>query len=155
MNTTVRNKLALLSAGQAQKEVTHNEALVAIDRLLHPSVKSRSLSAPPADPALGESWIVGEAATGAWSGQEQAIAVFEGYGWGFVLPRLGLAAFIEDEDGMAIWRGQWSAGWPVSQLSIASPAVISLPAGGVTVDAELRESFGSLVTALQGLGLTA
>lgn len=155
MNMTPRNQLALLAAGQAQKEVTHNEALLAIDKLLHPSVKSRALSAPPSDPVLGQCWIVGATATGEWTGQTGAIAVFEGGGWRFVSPRLGLMTWIEDEGTMVVWRGEWSAGWPVSQFAPVAPASIALPVGGATVDEELRLSFASLVAILQSLGLVA
>lgn len=153
MSTTPRNQLALLAAGQAQKEVTHNEALLAIDRLLHPSVKSRSLSTPPAGPALGEAWIVGGQPTGAWLGQEDAIAVFEGFGWAFVSPKPGLEAFVEDEGAMSVWRGQWSAGWPVNQFLLAAPVAVTLPVAGAMADEELRQSFASLVSALQAVGL--
>ena len=42
-----RFALPLLHAGQAQKEITHNEALQLIDMLLHPYAESASLTAPP------------------------------------------------------------------------------------------------------------
>ena len=54
MSETIRHELPLLSFGQAQREVTHNEALLLVDRLLHLVALSRSLAIPPAAPAPGD-----------------------------------------------------------------------------------------------------
>jgi hypothetical protein len=153
MSSTLRHQLPLLIAGQAQKDVTHNEALQGIDRLLHPSVKSRSLDEPPVDPAAGESWIVGGQPIGSWAGMSDSIATFEGYGWAFVTPMQGLAAWIEDEQAFAIWQGNWSNGWPVQRFEIATAPIVAVPVAGATVDTELRQSFAALLAGLQQLGL--
>lgn len=50
--------LPLLAASQAQKHVTHNEALLALDALVHLSVASRGLVEPPAAPTEGERYLV-------------------------------------------------------------------------------------------------
>lgn len=54
-------------------------------------VLSMSLSAPPALPmARGDCYIVGAAATGAWEGHENELALSQaGSEWGFVKPQLG------------------------------------------------------------------
>lgn len=153
MGTTIRHQLPLLVAGQAQKEVTHNEAVQGIDRLLHPSVKSRLLGAPPAVAAVGDGWIVGGQASGPWAGMTDAIAVFDGFGWAFMAPRPGLVTWIEDEQAMAVWQGEWSNGWPAQGFQIASATTVPLPVGGSTVDVELRQSFAALLSAFQQLGL--
>ena len=44
---TVRLELPLLVAGQAQKEVTHNEALILVDAAFAPLVDSVGTNAPP------------------------------------------------------------------------------------------------------------
>lgn len=44
---TDRLRLPLLTAGQAQKEVTHNEALLLLDLLVQASVQSAGLTSPP------------------------------------------------------------------------------------------------------------
>ena len=51
------------TAAQAQKHVTHNEALRILDTLVQLAVLDRDLTAPPGSPAEGERWIV--KATGA------------------------------------------------------------------------------------------
>src|SRR3546814_5826049 len=72
---TPRFSLPLLAVAQAQKEVTHNEALTLLDALVHAAIEAGPLATPPANPALGQCWIVDAAATGVWSGAENAIAI--------------------------------------------------------------------------------
>lgn len=157
-----RYALPLLAAGQAQKEVTHNEALLAIDRLLHPVVASRAVTAPPANAAAGEAWIVPAAATGAWAGRTNQIASHDGFGWQFLDPRPGLVVHIVDEASAAIFLAGWSTLWPVGGLAIggravlaAPPVSVSGPVGGITVDAESRTVLNALIAALRSQGLLA
>lgn len=70
-----RHALPLLFAGQSQKEVIVNEALLAADILLHPAIEAVA-SSPPAAPANGQCWLVGTAATGAFAGQTDRIAAW-------------------------------------------------------------------------------
>lgn len=65
MAQTDRLALPLLAAGQAQKEITHNEALGQLDMLVQLIVVSADLSAPPASPAEGQCWIVASGGSGA------------------------------------------------------------------------------------------
>jgi hypothetical protein len=48
----------LLQAGQAQKELTHNEALALIDMLLHAQVESMTVATPPGGAVVGQCWVV-------------------------------------------------------------------------------------------------
>ena len=50
--------LPYILAAQAQKHVTHNDALRLLDGLVQLSVKGRDLTAPPASPAEGARYIV-------------------------------------------------------------------------------------------------
>jgi len=54
------NKLNLpyIIAAQAQKHVTHNEALRMLDALIHLSVLSRSISMPPSTPEEGDAYLI-------------------------------------------------------------------------------------------------
>ena len=65
--TTSRFALPLLAAGQADKELTHNEALACLDILLQPVVQAVGLTVPPPSPLPGQCWIVGPDATDAWA----------------------------------------------------------------------------------------
>ena len=62
-----RYALPFIAAGQAQKEITHNEAVERIDTLLHLSVLSMSMDTPPATPVAGSAWVVGVALTNVWA----------------------------------------------------------------------------------------
>src|SRR3546814_15958049 len=88
MPITPRFSLPLLAVAQAQKEVTHNEALTLLDALVHAAIEAGPLATPPANPALGQCWIVDAAATGVWSGAENAIAIWTAGGWRFAAPRV-------------------------------------------------------------------
>lgn len=54
MVTTPNLDLPYIAAAQAQKHVTHNEAIRALDAVVQLSVLDRSLTSPPGSPAEGE-----------------------------------------------------------------------------------------------------
>lgn len=106
--------LPYISPSQAQKHVTHNEALRRLDLLVQPTVVSRSLTAPPPSAPQGARWIIPSGATGLWAGRAGQIAAASesgagaATGWIFFAPQAGWQAFIEDEGQMALFRaGQW------------------------------------------------
>lgn len=161
MSETIRHALPLLSAGQAQKEVTHNEALLAIDRQLHLAVESRALSVPPATPVAGSAYIIAAGASGEWAGRAGHIASFDGFGWHFTAPVVGCVAWVADEQAFSAFAGSWAmAGWPVRGLRIsgrdvlaAAPTAVDPPAGGAVADGECRAALAQLLTALKDQGI--
>lgn len=162
MFETIRHRLPLLAAGQAQKEITHNEALALIDRLLHPVAESRGLAVAPSAATPGTAWIVPTGASGAWAGADGRLAVADGPGWQLVEPFVGLGVWVRDEGALAIWDGGWSEAWPASGLSISGrrvlgepPATIAAATGGTTVDTELRGVTAALIAALRAQGILA
>lgn len=90
---------------QAQKHVTHNEALRALDTLVQLAVADRDLPAPPASPSEGERYIVGPGASGAWTGKSGQIATFVDGAWAFQAPQPGWVAYLRDEAGLVNWDG--------------------------------------------------
>ena len=54
-NETMRLQLPLLQPAQAQKHVTHNDALRLLDGLVQLSVLDRTRTAPPGSPAAAPS----------------------------------------------------------------------------------------------------
>jgi len=78
---SARLNLPYLMPSQAQKHVTHNEALQRLDALVQLSVLSRNVSIPPAAPTEGDSYIIPPAATDVWSGQDDQLAVWQAGSW--------------------------------------------------------------------------
>jgi hypothetical protein len=141
--STPRLALPLLAIAQAQKEVTHNEALALLDLLVQPAVEDGPQADPPVAPVAGQGWIVGAGATGAWTDEDGAIALWTVGGWRFVAPRAGMrAARLSD--------GAWLR---FDGMDWAEPAMIASPAGGATVDSEARAAIDALILALAGHGL--
>lgn len=103
MSDTPNLSLPLLAAGQAQKHVTMNEALVRLDALAAPSVISRDHTAPPASPAAGDAYIVAAPASGDWTGREDALAFRVNDGWSFAAPRPGWRVWIADRGEAAVF----------------------------------------------------
>jgi hypothetical protein len=141
--STARFALPLLAMAQAQKEVTHNEALTLLDALVQPAVEAGPLAAPPASPAAGQGWIVGSGASGAWDGEDGALAVWTAGGWRFVAPRAGMRTH-RLSDGA--WLRFDGAAW-------IEPDTVASPAGGATTDSEARAAIDAVILALVGHGL--
>jgi hypothetical protein len=128
---------------QAQKEITHNEALTLLDALVHAAVEAGPIADPPADPGEGQCWIVGPAATGAWTGRAAAVALWTAGGWRFALPRAGMAVTrLSDGSRLRFESGVW-----------AEPGMIAGPAGGSTIDSEARSAITALILHLEAQGL--
>lgn len=101
--------LPLLQPAQAQKHVTHNEALRLLDITVQLAVLDRDLNAPPATPAEGDRYIIGPAPTGAWEGRSGQIAAFWGGLWVFLPPGDGWQARLLDESVTLVHQGGlWS-----------------------------------------------
>lgn len=105
MDTTPNLRLPYLMAAQAQKHVTHNEAIRALDALVQLSVSSRTLAAPPPTPTDGQRFIVAASPTGAWAGYSNAIAAWQDGAWAIFAPNEGWVAWINDEDKLVAWNG--------------------------------------------------
>ncbi|WP_336065965.1 DUF2793 domain-containing protein [Nitratireductor rhodophyticola] len=135
MEQTAKLKLPYIMPSQAQKHVTHNEAIRLLDGLVHLSVRDRDLAAPPVTPDDGDCYIVGPAASGEWTGWERAIAYFVDGAWEKLAPVTGWRAWIVDEACLAVFDG---AGWqpidgvPESGAEIQNAALFGL---GTSADA--------------------
>lgn len=104
MTTSPNLALPYLVASQAQKEVTHNEALGDLDCLAQLCVASRSLATPPASPSEGDTYIVGDSPTGGWAGQAGKVAIYFS-GWRFKAPKTGWLAFVQSESKFVVYNG--------------------------------------------------
>jgi hypothetical protein len=105
MSDTPLLAIPYIAASQAQKHVTHNEALSLLDGLLHLSVVSRILAAPPASPVDGNRYLIAAAPTGAWATHAGHIALRMEGTWRFMVPREGWRLWVENEDVFIIFDG--------------------------------------------------
>lgn len=161
---SARLGLPFLIAGQAQKEDTHNEALLALDLLLCGSLAADTVTVPPGAPTVGTLYRIGAGATGAFTQRDGQLAGWTEAGWRFFLPFDGLAV-TERETGL-LWHyraGSWERGVARCQevqvggrkvLGSQQPA-IPTPSGGANVDSEARAAISAILTACRLHGLIA
>ena len=97
--------LPYILAAQAQKHVTHNEAIRLLDAVVQLSVLDRDLTAPPASPIDGDRYIVASGATGLWAGWDLNVTTWVDGVWMRLVPRPGWLAWIADETVAAVWTG--------------------------------------------------
>lgn len=161
---SARLALPLLHAGQAQKEITHNEALALLDLAVQASVAAAGLDVPPDAPAEGACWLIGEAPVGAWDGQAGALAGWTAGGWRFVAPREGMRVWdVAGRHWLVRVAGAWEAGVVRGeavrigdrQVVGAQQPAIADAVGGATVDVEARAALAQLLAALRTHGLIA
>jgi hypothetical protein len=122
--------LPYLQPAQAQKHVTHNEALQVLDTVVQLSVENLGVATPPETPGVAERFLVGAAATGAWAGHDQEIAIKTSDGWRFQPPARGWIAHLQSSGTLAAFDGTtWK------ELAPPAPALLGINA---TADAQTR-----------------
>lgn len=92
--------LSTMPQSSKQPSIPFGEAMQLIDALLQPNVLDKDLTTPPTTVAgdIGKRWIVGAAATGAWSGKDGQIALCVGADlWFFIVPKAGFRFYVVDE----------------------------------------------------------
>lgn len=97
--------LPYIAAAQAQKHVTHNEAIRRLDAFVQLVLESATATAPPASPPEGGRWYVPAGATGAFAGREGTLAACEAGVFDFLPVAAGFLAFIRDEGRLAVFDG--------------------------------------------------
>jgi Protein of unknown function (DUF2793) len=101
--------LPYLMPSQAQKHVTHNEALQQIDALAQ-LIVLESRNTVPAAPAEGSCYWITASPSGVWSGKAGQIGHFQDGSWQFFPPKMGWTAwFVETGDFRAFQSGNWVA----------------------------------------------
>lgn len=123
-DTSTHLGLPYLLAAQAQKHVTHNEALRMLDAMVQLSVLDRTRTVPPASPVDGDRHIVATGATGLWAGWDLNVAFWVDGVWMRLVPRPGWLAWIAAEQVFVVWNV--SAWDPVGVPQDVSDAIFSL-----------------------------
>jgi hypothetical protein len=120
MATSTHLLLPFLEASQAQKHVTHNEALRLLDGLVQLSVKDRDLAAPPASPAEGDRYLVASGGSAEWSGWDLNVALWTDGAWLRLPPRAGWRLWVEDEGLLLVYDGaNWIGTTPAALQNLA------------------------------------
>ncbi|KAA0913272.1 DUF2793 domain-containing protein [Aquicoccus porphyridii] len=109
-HSSPRVELPYLQPSQAQKDVTHNEALQRLDAVTQLGLQGFADTAPPELPTPGDIHGLGSSPTGAWAGHGHELAYWSGDQWLFLTPRDGWRAWGVGEQELRVWRdGQWQA----------------------------------------------
>ena len=172
MESTVNLALPYIMPSQAQKHVTHNEALLILDALVQLSLKSRAFSTPPDEPAEGDRYLVGPDAEDGWHGRSGSIALFADGGWNFATPRSGFLAWIEDEEKLTVhldgtfvdvvpaleavaMLGINASADPTNRLAVAAPATLLTHEGGSHRLSVNKETPGDTASLIFSTGFSA
>ncbi len=128
--------LPYLAAAQAQKHVTHNEALSLLDGLVQLAVASRATATPPPTPLDGLRYLVPVAATGEWATNVGKIALRMEGAWRYVTPVEGFTLWVSDEDKFLTFNGTTWA-----ELAGGGGTPSSLPLLGINATADATNKF--------------
>jgi Protein of unknown function (DUF2793) len=152
--TTPNLALPYLAAAQAQKHVTVNEALDALDGLVQLSVISAGLTAPPGSPAEGDRYIIASGATGAWVGWDASVAQFSGGAWRRLIPQTGWLAWDSGLGQLLVWTGSAWTGLDVAMgiLTRAASVRVAQASAGSATDMAVAEE---LLSGLSGASVTS
>ncbi|KIC46050.1 hypothetical protein RA28_08285 [Ruegeria sp. ANG-S4] len=144
---TPRLNLPFLQPSQAQKHVTHNEALRLLDLTVQLSLTSLDATIPPAVPDQGEIHALGSDPTAEWAGHAHELAAWIDTAWHFLVPVPGWQAWDLSAGLLKVWNGDdWVAlpqetsnlpglgvatGYDgTNRLSVRSPATLLTHDGG-------------------------
>jgi hypothetical protein len=141
-------QLPFILNAQAQKHVTHNEAITNLDILTQLSIDDKDLATPPSTPQEGSAYIIASTATDVWTDKENQIAAWQDGAWWFYEPTEGWVAWLKDEvqqyvfDG-SNWQAIASSGGGSTNLNPADGDMIGINATADTVN---RLSLNSAAT---------
>ncbi|WP_417726666.1 DUF2793 domain-containing protein [Roseovarius sp.] len=141
---SARLDLPFIAPSQAQKHVTHNEAVQRLDLLVQMALDGFEATEPPAVPETGARYALGPGATGVWAGQDGQLAMFADAAWTFVTPQEGWIAAERGGSGVRIYRqGVWR-GFPdrLEALGIGTQADAANPLN-VAAEATLLSHAGA------------
>ncbi len=128
---TIRIEIAFESIENVVIVVDPSEK-IALNRLLrmpYIAVNSDTVTAPPADPALGDLYVVPEAATDNWAGKTDKLAEYVGNGvWSFIDCFLGTVISIGDRavDHADYYQRKTADGWTSAKAALDAYGFVKL-----------------------------
>jgi len=107
-DTSPRLDLPYIAPSQAQKHVTHNEAIRRLDGLTQIAVKNFNATTPPGAPENGDMYALAASPTGDWAGHAAMLALWSDNTWIFMPPDDGWLAWgVAEEELRAFSAGIW------------------------------------------------
>lgn len=132
MESTANPQLPYIMPSQAQKHVTHNDALMMLDAIVQLAVVDRDRTDPPEEAGDGERYIVAAGGAGEWEGWDGAVALRMDGGWLRLEPQSGWLAWVDDERIFLRWTG---SAWTDLAACIGVLQNVSLLGVGAVADA--------------------
>ena len=137
-DSTTRLALPLMQPAQAQKHITHNEAIARLDLLTQLVVEDAGTNTPPVTPVEGTLFLTGLVPNGDWSGYPAHLAAFLNGGWEFIAPQDGWRLWDKSEGALKVWSGGTlltangaptslginTAADSINRLSVSAPATL-------------------------------
>lgn len=157
---TSRHKLPFLAVGQAQKEFTHNEALLMIDTIMNLSVRavsndpaaagqiSRAIDESDNEENIPQSWLIGDAPTDIWENHPKQIAIWSSNGWRYIRPFEGMQIYHHDDRYQIIYTdNQWKVAPSMDK------ALLTDGDDGANIDHQARDTIRLILAILEQFGL--
>lgn len=146
-DSTARFGLEYILASQAQKHVTHNEALRMLDGIVQASVIDRTRTSPPGSPSEGDCHIVASSATGAWAGWDGDLAFYVDGAWYRLTAAEGMRVWDQDVSQMVVRVGSSWLSLAVAMGFLAQAPQVDIAVGannGATGMGVLEETLSGL-----------
>lgn len=143
---TANLKMPYILPSQAQKHVTHNEALQLIDAVVQLTIED-TLDDEPEAPDEGQCYLVGESPMDAWAGKADRLAFRQDGAWIFIEPREGWRAWFKADGRQRYCTG---AGW--SELPPPDEASFVRLGVNATADASNRLAVSSPASLFNNAG---
>ena len=105
MDTSTNLKLPYIQPAQAQKHLTHNEAIMALDVLAQICVLDKDLPEFVGSPTEGDCLIIASNASGEWLGKDKYITAYQDGAWMFYPPQIGWLTYVADEGQLYVYDG--------------------------------------------------
>lgn len=142
-------KLPYIAAAQAQKHVTHNEALRMLDSLVQLTVTDADRTEPPVSPVEGDRHIVATGASGAWTGRVGQVASRIDGAWSYAMPADGWLAYDLKTSALLVFR---DGGWSVVTAGAGSADRLGINATADEVNRLAVRSESVLFSAIEDAG---
>lgn len=143
MDFSTNLTLPYLLPNQAEKHVTMNDSLRALDAIVQLSVISSELTEPPEAPGEGDRYVPADASLSDWLGHDSKIASYQDGAWQFYAPQTGWLAWDETASKLIVFDG---GGWmdAASSTGLGSPDQLGINASADAVNRFSLSSAASL-----------